>query len=99
MGQFKITQMPLRVPKSLHRDLKTAAKHEGVSLNQLCLYLLSKNLELPKNWMSQKGEELLVFLQEALLFQKELKKERGPSAVVSPDETPLQRWNHLHAND
>lgn len=37
-GQFK-----LRVPKSLHRALSLNSKKEGVSMNQYCVYLLSKN--------------------------------------------------------
>ena len=37
-GQFK-----LRMPKSLHRSLSVHAKEEGISMNQYCLYLLSKN--------------------------------------------------------
>jgi len=37
-GQFK-----LRLPKSLHRELVEKSKHEGISMNQYCLYLLSKN--------------------------------------------------------
>lgn len=37
-GQFKI-----RIPKSLHRDLSEHSKREGISMNQYCLYLLSKN--------------------------------------------------------
>ena len=37
-GQFK-----LRIPKSLHRSLAEQAKAEGTSMNQYCLYLLSKN--------------------------------------------------------
>ena len=36
-GQFK-----LRLPKSLHRSLVQQAKREGISMNQYCLYLLSK---------------------------------------------------------
>jgi predicted HicB family RNase H-like nuclease len=31
----------LRLPKSLHKELINAAKHEGVSLNQYCLYRLA----------------------------------------------------------
>lgn len=34
-------QMPLRIPKSLHRRLKEQADREGVSLNQYCLFLLA----------------------------------------------------------
>ena len=37
-GQFK-----LRLPKSLHKSLAEHAKAEGTSMNQYCLYLLTKN--------------------------------------------------------
>ncbi len=37
-GQFK-----LRIPKSLHKSLAEHSKAEGISMNQYCLYLLSKN--------------------------------------------------------
>lgn len=37
-GQFK-----LRLPKSLHKILADNSKREGVSMNQYCVYLLSKN--------------------------------------------------------
>ena len=37
-GQFK-----LRMPKSLHRSLAEHSKREGISMNQYCVYLLSKN--------------------------------------------------------
>lgn len=37
-GQFK-----LRIPRSLHRDLAEHSQREGVSMNQYCVYLLSKN--------------------------------------------------------
>lgn len=36
-GQFKF-----RLPKSLHRQLAEHAKREGISMNQYCLYLLTK---------------------------------------------------------
>lgn len=36
-GQFKI-----RMPKSLHRSLAERSKKEGISMNQYCVYLLSK---------------------------------------------------------
>lgn len=34
----------LRIPKSLHRKLAITAKQEGVSLNQMALYLISHGL-------------------------------------------------------
>ena len=37
-GQFK-----LRIPRSLHRTLAEHSKKEGVSMNQYCVYLLSRN--------------------------------------------------------
>ena len=37
-GQFK-----LRIPKQLHKSLAEHSKMEGVSMNQYCVYLLSKN--------------------------------------------------------
>ena len=37
-GQFK-----LRIPKSLHRSLAEHSKKEGISMNQYCIYLLTKN--------------------------------------------------------
>ena len=36
-GQFK-----LRIPRSLHRLLSEHAKREGISMNQYCVYLLSR---------------------------------------------------------
>ena len=43
-GQFK-----LRLPKSLHRTLAEHSKNEGVSMNQYCVYLLSRNDALYAN--------------------------------------------------
>ncbi len=37
-GQFK-----LRIPRSLHRSLAEHSKREGASMNQYCVYLLSKH--------------------------------------------------------
>lgn len=37
-GQFK-----LRLPKTLHKALAERAHEEGISMNQYCIYLLSKN--------------------------------------------------------
>ena len=39
-GQFK-----LRISRSLHRSLAEHAQREGMSMNQNCLYLLSRNDE------------------------------------------------------
>lgn len=37
-GQFK-----LRMPRSLHKSLAEHSRKEGISMNQYCIYLLSKN--------------------------------------------------------
>ena len=37
-GQFK-----LRIPKSLQKTPSDHAKREGISMNQYCMYLLSRN--------------------------------------------------------
>src|SRR5699024_381221 len=37
-GQYK-----LRIHRSLHRSLAEHSKKEGISMNQYCLYLLTKN--------------------------------------------------------
>lgn len=39
-GQFK-----LRLPKSLHRRLAQRSEEEGISMNQYCVYLLSKGAQ------------------------------------------------------
>jgi len=39
-GQFK-----LRLPKSLHRQLALRSNEEGISMNQYCVYLLSRGLQ------------------------------------------------------
>ena len=36
-GQFK-----LRIPRSLHKSLAERSREEGVSMNQYCVYLLTK---------------------------------------------------------
>lgn len=40
----------LRIPKELHHDLAKIAKEEGVSLNQYCLYKLSRSVGVDQNY-------------------------------------------------
>ena len=40
-GQFK-----LRLPKSLHKLLAEKSSEEGISMNQYCVYLLSRGIQL-----------------------------------------------------
>ena len=37
-------QLRLRMPRSLHRKLSERSKREGISMNQLCVYLLSDRI-------------------------------------------------------
>ncbi|MGE5589741.1 MAG: toxin-antitoxin system HicB family antitoxin [Bacillota bacterium] len=41
-------RLVFRMPRSLHKSLANQAKREGVSLNQLILYHLSRSAGLPK---------------------------------------------------
>lgn len=43
-GQFK-----LRMPKSLHRSLAEHSRREGISMNQYCIYLLTRNDAIAAN--------------------------------------------------
>lgn len=45
-GQFK-----LRLPRSLHKSLTEHARREGISMNQYCVYLLSKNDAAAARWV------------------------------------------------
>ena len=48
MEKHKPQTLTIRVPRSLHIRLKDVASEEGTTLNQLCLYLLSKGIEKRK---------------------------------------------------
>lgn len=49
-GQFK-----LRIPKSLHKSLSEHSKAEGISMNQYCLYLLTKNDSAYASGLNKEG--------------------------------------------
>lgn len=95
------TQMPLRLPFSLHQDLKIGAESEGISLNQYCLYLLARSFKEPEEIKTKKLQETLTFLEQAQVFQKQLKKNRTPplSKKEVVYETPKQRLKKLYAKN
>lgn len=70
-GQFK-----LRMPRSLHRLLAEHSKREGTSMNQYCVYLLSRNDAVYSNWNLQydigKNNEILIFCNQKLMDQNRL---------------------------
>lgn len=47
-GKQKFTGLMLRLPASLHEAIKKEAAKEGVSLNQYCIYILSKGITYHK---------------------------------------------------
>lgn len=93
-----LAQMPLRVPGSLHEDLKQNAVSFGMSLNQFCLYILARHTQQPPKIQSKKAEELIQFINHAHRLQNEFSKSRKQQTVAesNPNETPLQRWKSLH---
>ncbi len=93
-----IFQMPLRIPRVLHRELKEAAVEQGLSLNQYCLYLLARYSPSPQKLQKKKGEALLNFLEEARIFQKELRSKNKNEMFPPPEETPLSRFKKIHEN-
>ena len=56
-GQFK-----LRIPRSLHKSLAEHSKKEGISMNQYCVYLLSRTMQFIQNYrLNEIGGVLLCF--------------------------------------
>lgn len=64
--------MPLRLPKSLHDQLKFGANEEGVSLNQYCVYLLSTHSKPVKAILGKRAEEVLRLMARNIPFMREL---------------------------
>ncbi len=67
-----LQQMPLRVPEELHRDIQVEAQRRGMSLNQYCLYLLSRYTPKAKEELTRRGEELFQFIAQAQHLQENL---------------------------
>lgn len=98
----KTNQMPLRIPTSLHQELKEEAAREGLSLNQYCLYILSRHQNQSLLAKRHRAEDLLRFLTEAQALEQELTKS-APRPLLSreevPKETPLSRWKKLYGKN
>lgn len=95
---YQTNQMPLRIPGSLHQELKDIAALEGLSLNQYCLYVLSRHQNQSELAKRHRAENLLRFLSEAQLLEQALNKNASPpprSRAQAPEETPLSRWKKL----
>jgi hypothetical protein len=80
----KIKQMPLRLPVDLYQDLKQEAKSQGLSLNQYCLYLFARHVPQRKDHLSQQGENLLKFVQEAQTLQNSMQPTKPHDCQEAP---------------
>ena len=90
-------QMPLRSPISPHEALQAGCESEGVSLNQYCLYILSRYAANDQAISQKRGEELLQFLAQAQALQKELV---GEKQVSKPQPFSLKkRWRKIHGKN
>ena len=89
-----LRQMPLRVPEELHRDIQLEAKRRGMSLNQYCLYLLSRHTPKAKEEMTRRGEELLQFISQAHYLQNSITP--SPPKKQDPIFSLKRRLKKLH---
>ncbi|MBI1924778.1 toxin-antitoxin system HicB family antitoxin [Candidatus Poribacteria bacterium] len=94
-----MSRLTLRLPETLHSQLKTVAQREGVSLNQYIVYALTRQVTLaytvqavPENTVEQQRaqfKELLQNLEQASDAEiKDILAEREivePEAELSPD--------------
>ncbi len=95
-----LQQMPLRIPSMLHQEIADAAHSEGLSINQFCLFVLTKALAYSHNWMSEKGESLLHFLNQAKQLQSEFNKNKNWETGKTPiPETPFMRLKKIYGKN
>ncbi len=94
-----MSRLTLRLPETLHSQLKTVAQYEGVSLNQYIVYALTRQVTLtytvqavPENIVEQQRAQFKELLQNlGQASDAEIKKilaEREiaePEAELSPD--------------
>jgi hypothetical protein len=66
-----MSRLTLRLPETLHRQLETQAKREGVSLNQFIVYALTQQLTqsytvqaLPEEAVTQQRTQFAALLHE-----------------------------------
>lgn len=66
-----MSRLTLRLPETLHRQLETQAKREGVSLNQFIVYALTQQLTqsytvqaLPEEAVAQQQSQFSALLRE-----------------------------------
>lgn len=91
--------MPLRLPLSLHKELKAQAKKEGLSLNQYCLYVLARHQKDFSLANQHRAENLLIFLAQAEALQKQWSKTSPKKKSHSQDpvkEKPLSRLKKIY---
>lgn len=66
-----MSRLTLRLPETLHRQLETQAKREGVSLNQYVVYVISRQLTqsytvhaIPEETVTQQRAQFTALLRE-----------------------------------
>jgi len=96
MCPSKTSQMPLRIPSTLHTILKEMANLEGVSLNQYCLFLLANSVAHHDDWMKKKAENLLRFLEEGHLLQEQFSNQQKKKVTEAIFESPSIRFKKLY---
>jgi hypothetical protein len=90
-----MSRLTLRLPETLHRQLKAQARREGVSLNQYIVYALTRQTQfaytvqaIPENVAAQQKTqytELLRSLREA--SYDEIKETLAEREVVEPESS------------
>lgn len=93
-----LRQVPLRLPAELHDLLKRAAKARGMSLNQYCLYILTRDCDRDSALRTERGEETLRFIAESRVFQTELNAKQHRRLDKEPTQTPWTRYQELYGH-
>ena len=90
-----MSRLTLRLPETLHRQLKTQAKREGVSLNQYIVYALTQQVQLtytmqavPKNSAAQQQAQYTTLLQSlGQASYDEIKKTLAEREIVEAESS------------
>ena len=88
-----MSRLTLRLPETLHKQLKAQAKHEGVSLNQYIVYALTRQVQLaytvqavPQNAVAQQEAQYTALLQNlGQASYAEIKKMLAEREAVEPE--------------
>jgi len=90
-----MSRLTLRLPETLHRQLKAQAKREGVSLNQYIVYALTRQTQLaytvqaiPEDVTAQQQAQYTELLQKlGQVSCAEIKETLAEREVVEPESS------------